>query len=70
MNWNYRLVNCPSDNGGEDWIEFKEVFYSDKGGLLGYGNACIGSETKQDLVEILARLNKALDLPVLHESNF
>jgi polygalacturonase len=70
MHWNYRLVNCPSTNGGDDWIEFKEVFYSEQGGLLGYGNACIGSETKADLQDIVARLNKALDLPVLHESNF
>lgn len=70
MNWNHRLINCPSQNGGDDWIEFKEVFYNEKGELLGYSNACSGSETVEGMQEMLARLNKAMELPVLHESNF
>jgi len=70
MKWNIRVVNCPSENGGEDWLEFKEVFYNDKRELLAYSDVCIGSELVNDLHGILKWMKDALEKPVLHEKDF
>lgn len=69
MHWNHRVMNCPSENGGDDYITFKEVFYED-GVPTSYSDPFIGADTKQGLEELVARLNKALEQPMLHEKNF
>jgi hypothetical protein len=51
MIWNYRMVNCPSTNGGQDWIQIKEVYY--EGEVLTPVAYCdppmLGSETVNSL---------------------
>ena len=72
MIWNYRMVNCPSANGGEDWIQLKEVYY--EGEVLTPVNYCdppvLGSETFHGLEMTMRMLNNALNRPVLHENDF
>jgi len=70
MNWNHRVMNCPSENGGDDYITFKEVFYDDEGKPNLYTEPFMGADTKQGLEELVARLSKALEQPMLHEKNF
>lgn len=70
MNWNHRLMNCPSDNGGKDLIVFKEVFYDDQDRPDAYSNPFMGGDDIAEVRELLERLQKALTLPVLHEDEF
>ena len=72
MIWNYRMVNCPSTNGGQDWIQLKEVYY--EGEVLRPMGYCdppmLGSETVKGLEMTMQMLNNALNRPVLHENEF
>ena len=70
MNWNHRLMNCPSDNGGDDFFVFKEVFYDDQDRPDGYSNPFMGGDSIDEVRELLVRLSVALSLPVLHEDEF
>lgn len=71
MNWNHRLVNCPSENGGEDYFTFKEVYYDDDSNKpFSYSDPFMGSESIEGMQELVARLSKALKRPVLHENDF
>lgn len=70
MHWNHRLINCPSENGGEDYFTFKEVFYNNEGKPEGYSDAYFGGEDIDEVQELLARLQNALQQPVLHENDF
>jgi hypothetical protein len=66
------MVNCPSTNGGQDWIQLKEVYY--EGEVLRPMGYCdppmLGSETVKGLGETMQMLNNALNRPVLHENEF
>jgi hypothetical protein len=66
------MVNCPSTNGGQDWIQLKEVYY--EGEVLRPMGYCdppvLGSETVKGLGETMQMLNSALNRPVLHENDF
>jgi len=72
MIWNYRMVNCPSTNDGQDWIQLKEVYY--EGEVLRPMGYCdppmLGSETVKGLEMTMKMLNNALNRPVLHEKDF
>jgi len=70
MNWNHRVVNCPSENGGEDLYTFKEVYYDDQDRPNAYGDPFMCGDDLDGLRELLLRLEKALGRPVLHEDNF
>ena len=72
MIWNYRMVNCPSTNGGQDWVQLKEVYYEGEVlRLMGYCDPpMLGSETVKGLKETMQMLNNALNRPVLHEKDF
>ena len=70
MNWNHRVMNCPSENGGEDCFLFKEVYYDDKGVAHSYGNPFMGGDTFEELQELVDRFKTALGNPVLHEKEF
>ena len=74
MYWNHRIVNCPSENGGEDWLTVKEVFYDmeDTGDHTprAYCDACLGSENIGGMQELIDRFAIASALPVLHENDF
>jgi hypothetical protein len=70
MTWEFRFVNMPSTNGGEDWIELREVYYNDDGSLMGHGNPCVGSETAEGAVQLAKWWVGAAELPILHEKDF
>jgi len=70
MNWNHRVMNCPSENGGEDYFTFKEVYYDDKGVAHSYSDLFMGGDTFEELQELVDRLKTALGNPVLHEKEF
>jgi hypothetical protein len=71
MNWNHRVINCPSENGGDDYFTFKEVYYDDKDQQpYAYGNVFLGGDDLDELQTLVARLSTALTQPVLHERDF
>ena len=69
MDWNHRVVNCPSENGGEDYFTFKEVYYHNNEPYA-YNNPFMGGDNIEELQELLMRLHTALQSPVLHENDF
>lgn len=70
MHWNIRVMNCPSENGGEDLLSFKEVYYDEDDRPHSYSEPFICSETKEGLQEIIARMQTAMDRQTLHENQF
>jgi len=69
--WNYRMVNVPSENGGEDWYCLKEVSYDSKTHKpIGYGNPCVGSETHESCLEVFKMFEYASKMPPLQETDF
>jgi hypothetical protein len=63
-------MNCPSENGGDDYFTFKEVYYDDQDRPDAYSNPFMGGDTIDEMQGLLARLQKALSQPVLHENDF
>jgi hypothetical protein len=63
-------MNCPSENGGEDYFTFKEVYYDDQDRPDAYGNPFMGGDSIDEVQELLMRLHTALQKPVLHENDF
>ena len=70
MTWDFRFVNMPSGNGGEDWLELREVYYNEDGSLMGHANPCLGSETAAGVKQIVAWWVRASKLPAVHEKDF
>ena len=70
MFWNYRIVNLKSENGGEDWYCIREVYYGDNKELEGHSDIAVGSESLEDLSNVLHMMGEALKLPVLQEGDF
>lgn len=70
MYWNHRVVNCPSQNGGDDLFQFQEVFYDDDGKPSGFSDAFMCGNTPEELKVLLGRLTEALAKPALHENDF
>jgi hypothetical protein len=71
MYWDYRFVNMPSDNDGEDWLALREVYYdvqTDK--PVGHVDPCVGSETEDGIKRIATWIAAAAAKPVLHEDDF
>lgn len=77
FHWNHRLVNMPSENGGEPWITLRKVHYEDNK-PTGYGKPCCGSETLEGVKQlslwnssrVCAWFAEAASKPVLHEDDF
>jgi len=67
--WNYRIVNCKSDNGGEDWYSLQEVHYEGSK-PRGYGAPCNGVRGHGSLREVWKMINRAMELPPLQEEDF
>jgi hypothetical protein len=63
-------MNCPSENGGDDYFTFKEVYYDDQDRPDAYSDPFMGGDTIDEVQELLVRLSKALTQPVLHENDF
>ncbi len=68
--WEHRFVNMPSANGGEDWIELREIYYNEDGSLIGHANPCLGSESMDGVTLIVGWWVNASKLPPLHEKDF
>jgi hypothetical protein len=64
------MVNCPSTNGGEDMLIFKEVYYDDQDRPNSYCDPFLCGDTPESLAETAGWLLKATTLPVLHENEF
>lgn len=69
-NWDYRIVNTKSANGGEDWYCLQEVYYGADGSLLGYAAPCLGSETIESFGDVWHMMAGAVQLPPLQEEDF
>jgi len=71
MHWNHRVVNCPSENGGDDdFFTFKEVYYDDQDRPESYSNPFMCGDDIEELHMLVAHLNIALEQPTLHERDF
>lgn len=65
MIWNHRVVDLSAENGGDPLFGFREVYYEDGGKPESYCDAFMESESVDGLRELIARLQKALDKPVV-----
>jgi hypothetical protein len=70
MFWNYRIVNLKSENGGEDWYCIREVYYDENGKPEGHSDVSVGSESLEDVQNVLDMMRKATELPALQEGDF
>jgi hypothetical protein len=70
MFWNYRIVNLKSENGGEDWYCIREVYYDENNKPEGHSDVSVGSESLEDVQNVLDMMRKATELPALQESDF
>jgi len=70
MNWNYRIVNCKSENGGDDWYCLQEVFYDSKGKPTSYSDPSTGSEDMESLKWVFEKINMAMTKLPLQEEDF
>jgi len=70
MHWNYRIVNLKSENGGEDWYCIREVYYDENNKPEGHSDVSVGSESLEDVLNVLDMMRKATELPALQESDF
>jgi len=69
--WNYRIVNVPSENGGEDWYCLKEVSYDlETNKPTGYGAPCLGAENMETFGDVWHMMKDAMKLPPLQENDF
>lgn len=64
MTWNLRLVDR-SEGLDEPYIEICEVFYDQLGKPLGYTNATMGGESREEIKQYLLWALEALDKPVI-----
>jgi len=65
MTWNLRLVDR-SDESDEPYIEICEVYYDQLGKPLGYSNATMGGESREEIKQYLLWALEALDKTVLN----
>lgn len=67
--WNHRVVDMTAENDGEPLFELREVYYT-YGEPIGHGEPSVMSETMEGLIEVIDRMKKALDQPVLKPEDF
>jgi len=70
MTWNHRVMNCPSENDGDDNFTFREVYYKEDGTPFAHGEAFMSGDTVEELHMLVRRLKTALGEPVMHENEF
>jgi hypothetical protein len=68
--WNHRVVNCPSENDGDDFFTFREVYYDEEDRPETYSDPFMCGDTIEELHVLVARLSAALEKPTLHEGDF
>lgn len=69
MTWNHRVVRFEDEEMGE-YFEIKEVFYDKDGGLSGYSDATIMSDSFDGLHEQITWFKTATSKPVIDEKEF
>jgi hypothetical protein len=70
MTWDFRFVNLPSQNGGEDWFELREVYYNEDNSLMAHADPCLGSDTVEGVAQLTTWWKQAANKPPLHENDF
>jgi hypothetical protein len=70
MNWNHRIINCPSENGGDDYFVIKEVHYDKDGKPCGYTDSFMGCDDLKGVQWLIDRFQDALAEPAMHEDDF
>jgi hypothetical protein len=70
ITWNHRIVNCPSENGGDDYFVIKEVHYDADGKPNGYTDAFMGGDDLEGVQWLINRFQDALAEPAMHEDDF
>jgi len=67
MTWNYRVYKKTID--GEDWLSIRETYYDENNSVNGYTAIAIApqSDTIEGLREILKRMLRCIDRPVLED---
>lgn len=70
FNWNYRIVNATTENGGDDWYCLREVFYDDLGKPIGHSAPCMGSEDMDSFRMVWQMMQEAMENPPLQEEDF
>ena len=69
--WDYRVINLPSTNGGEDYFALCEVTYDKKGKPKGYAPIDrVGEVEVEALLRSMEWMTNAMTKPVLHEEDF
>ena len=69
MTWNFRVVRFKNPDL-EEYYEVKEVFYDKDGGLAGYSEASVFSETFEGLYECMEMMKAGMAKPVINEEDF
>jgi hypothetical protein len=54
--WNHRLVQINHGLDMEPWVEIKETFYNPDGSIMGFSDACLGTEYPGQMVALLQRM--------------
>ena len=70
MYWNHRVVDMSAENEGDPLFVIQEVYYEDNGMPTGHGGLSVMSETIEGLRELVDRMKKAIDQPVLKPEDF
>jgi hypothetical protein len=68
--WNHRIINCPSENGGDDYFVIKEVHYDEDETPRGYTDSFMGGDCLESVRELIDRFQGALAKPTMHEDDF
>jgi len=59
-----------TENDGDPLVGLREVFYDRNGIPVGHGGPSVVSETMEGLREVVDRMKKAIDQPVLKPEDF
>ena len=64
--WNHRVIDLSHENDGDPLLGFREVTYNEFGIPDGYNEPFMVSEDIEGLRELVARLQAALDQPIVN----
>ncbi len=69
MSWNYRVVRFDDAVEGE-YLEIKEVYYDNDGGLMGYCDATVGAGSIEGIIEVLEMMKTDAHKAIIDEKEF
>ena len=70
MSWNIRVVDVSLDDDDDQILEFREVYYDHNEEPYGHCALTLCNETLDELGDMIAELQDALEQPVLVDSDF